>query len=378
MNNEAIELLKQLIEIPSYVDDQQGINETKLVNYIEEWVANTLTATIEKQPLGNDRYNLIIKKGNPDTLFLAHTDTVAPSDSSQRQAIEKGGEIWGRGASDMKSGLAALLLAARNNPQANNFWIVLYADEEYDFLGMKGFLKEYPDLKPQRIISADGSDLQVGYACRGLIELRLRVFGKSGHAAKGNGRNAIDATFRLVAILKEILDAQTSVELGKTSLNLAYIFGGQKKADSLQREFLTEVGQAGNIIPDICECVIDIRPANPKVTAQFIQKQLSDIASKNRIEFEVMQITHDYSAWITPKTDIEKIVPTTNKTAWSDPQDTGYLDLQMMWQQYDQPSALMFGGGLGKTGHSNVERIPIKNYQRTVEFFSTLMEKLCK
>jgi hypothetical protein len=45
---------------------------------------------------------------------------------------------------------------------------VFYADEEYQFLGMKIFLEEYSLFRPKMLISADGSDLKIGHACRGL------------------------------------------------------------------------------------------------------------------------------------------------------------------------------------------------------------------
>jgi acetylornithine deacetylase/succinyl-diaminopimelate desuccinylase-like protein len=200
----------------------------------------------------------------------------------------------------------------------------------------------------------------------------------SGHAAKGHGVNAISATFTLINELKEILESEVSPELGCTRQNLAYILGGQEKESSFQDGYLNQVGQAGNVVPNVCECVIDIRPANPQVTAAFVQKQLTNIASKYHIEYEIVHLSHDYSAWITPKTEIKKILPATETVNWSDPNLTGYLDLQMMWQQYNQPTAFMFGGGLGETAHSSDERIPINNFQKTVEFFSTLVEILCK
>ena len=165
---------------------------------MEGWLKTNTDFDITKQKLDGGRYNLIASKGNPDLVLLGHTDTVAPSEGAkydQMAAEIHDGKVWGRGSTDMKSGIASVLQALSLSPDTKNVWAMFYADEEYDFLGMKGLIKDYSDIKPKLLVSADGSDLEIGHGCRGLIEFRARVKGVSGHPAHGNGINAINGVF---------------------------------------------------------------------------------------------------------------------------------------------------------------------------------------
>jgi len=84
----------------------------------------------------------------------------------------------------MKSGLAAMILAATDKNIPKNIGFLFYIDEEYDFAGIKKFISDYgKKLKPKSIISLDGSELEIANGCRGLIEISATVKGISCHAA---------------------------------------------------------------------------------------------------------------------------------------------------------------------------------------------------
>lgn len=282
----------------------------------------------------------------------------------------------------MKSGIATMIQALSLVPQANNVWIMLYADEEYDFLGMKGLVKKYSKIKPKLIVSSDGSNLKIGHGCRGLIELRVRVTGKTGHAAKSNGLNAINGTIQALESLNKKLNNFNHPIMGSTSINLAYILGGNQLKTSISKDnLLTSVGQQGNVIPDVCEFVIDIRPATPDLTPDTIINILKENLVKNGYKFKLINLRHDLGAWFTnldeikPVLDIAQNITKTKKPKLDNPSQSGYIDLQMLWNQVGRPPALMFGGGKGSTAHGPDEHIEIKDLIKTKDFFVDLLIK---
>lgn len=363
----AIKILKDLIAIPSYVGEGNIQNENGVVDYIEKWVRTNTNFKVERQALEGDRYNLIVKSGEPKTLFLAHTDTVAPSfNAKYNQLIPKeiDGELWGRGATDMKSGIATLMSALLNpNAEKKNFWMVFYADEEYDFLGLKSFVQKYKEIRPSLIISADGSDLQVGTGCRGLIEMRVRIKGETGHPAKETGKSAIKGVMSVLLELEEYLSSFEHEILGKSPLNIAYILGGAEKPKSYKGNELFNVGKAGNVVPDVCEFIIDIRPAAAELRASVVEDFLKEKCLQKGLTYETVAITHNLGSWYTQKDDIEKetlvVRNQLGTCSLSNPNESGYIDLQMAWEQYGRPPALTFGSGIGLTAHKPDERIKI-------------------
>jgi len=384
MRDGVVSLLVDLIRIPSFVTDKPGENENKLVDFIESWFKKETGLEVVRQKLSGGRFNLIVKKGAPEAVFLGHTDTVQPSsDAPIDQLLGKivGDEIWGRGATDMKSGLAALMSAICLSKRAKNFWAFFYADEEYDFLGMNGMLKEFGDLRPKAIISADGSDLVVGHGCRGLIEITFRVIGEAGHPAKGTGKNAIWGTMMVLRKLKQYLDGFSHPVMGETSFNLAYIQGGSKFVTSVGKDNrLVEVGKAGNVVPDVCEFTVDIRPAKPDLNAQkvigFLEKEFKILD----LESELVERKHDLGAWYTDKKEISDFTQiakgVVGRANFGDPKQTGYLDLQMFWEAVGRPRSLMFGGGIGSTAHKPDERIKIADLIKTRDFFLKVLDSL--
>jgi len=386
-----VALLQEMIKIPSWVsqesEDAKRIhNENKVVDFLESWARENTDMDITRQKLEGGRYNLILSKGKPDLVFLGHTDTVSPNPDApydQLAAEIHNGKIWGRGASDMKSGIAAMLQALSLAPSANNVWAMFYADEEYDFLGMKGLVEEYSDIKPKFLVSSDGADLEIGYGCRGLIEFTARVKGISGHPAHGNGINAIDGVFTGMNKLRSYLGGYVHPVMGGTSLNLAYILGGKENKNSFNKEGILElVEREGNVILDIAEFVVDIRPSSPDLTVEKILRTLKSEVEAIGCNFEEVRTRHNLGAWYTEIDQLKRITEIAAKSVEQEevslgkPGESGYLDLQMLWGATGRPKAFMFGGGEGATAHKPDEHIKIENLIKTRDFFRNLLQEL--
>lgn len=163
--------------------------------------------------------------------------------------------------------------------------------------------------------------------------------------------------------------------MGKTSFNLAYMFGGRERHDSFDdKNELKKVGDAGNVVPDIAEFVIDIRPSTPGLDGKAVIEILQERLLARDLEAEIISRTHDLGAWYTDSSDIARFADIVRKVVgrgidFDDPKTSGYLDLQMLWEATGRPVACMFGGGVGDTAHRSDEHIELDNLIKTRDFF---------
>lgn len=371
----AVDLTKKLISIPSYVDN--STNEREIAEYVYQYLSNISWLTTIKQNVENNRFNVIAYSSlSPKLLLVGHLDTVQPSanwQTSPTQPIQKNNTIIGLGSSDMKSGLAAILSSLPKKKPATELMILFYVDEEYDFAGMQRFTQEYQDkIQPQLIVSADGDGCAFGYACRGLIEFSAIIKGKSGHAANpDSGINAITNTTTAIKQLTRKIKTYSSPELGVSTLNLAYLSGGQNQGFNQQGQL--ELGRQGNIIPDIAEIIIDIRPANQSLTAKQVVKLLRSELEKNGLKLIQTKIRHDLGAWITKKQDLLKVTRLVNNPKFINPNNRGYVDLQMLWQTFNQVACTTYGPGDPACPHQPNEYVPIKNINQASKFYKLLI-----
>ena len=265
--------------------------------------------------------------------------------------VIKTGKLLGRGTTDMKSGLAAMMLLASNNQLPKNTALLFYIDEEYNFAGIKKFIKDYKKkITPKNIISLDGSQLEIANGCRGLIEISVTVLGKSCHASCPEyGLNAIYIATQTISRLKSLLDKIPDPELETTSLNLACLTGGIQKN--------SQISQSNpNIVPDICNFILDIRPSSALITSNFIINKLKNLINQQGGKMDSCSVKHDFKSWLTSKSKLTKF-----KLPFKQINKSGYIDIQLLWQTFNQPICLTFGAGTQPTAHAPNEYIEINN-----------------
>lgn len=366
----VIDLTKKLISIPSWVD--QKTDEIAVGQFIFDYLKNNSKLTIQKQILSDGRFNVIAKNSKVvDTLVVGHIDTVQPSQSWTKNPINpviEDGLLYGLGSSDMKCGIAVMLDLATNPMLKINTMFLFYVDEEYDFLGMKGFVKMYSGkIDPIQIVSFDGSDLAVTNGCRGLIEIEVTIKGKSGHAARPeSGINAISKSYLIINNLTNWLGNYVSRDLGPTCMNLAYINGGQFKGES---ENQLTLGKQGNIIADVCRFVLDIRPSRSELTALKVIKFITAEAKKFKVSVVKATTRHDLGSWSTPR---EQIKLGGQKLPFRPAGKTGYIDVQMLWQNFNQVPCFTIGAG-NSMAHKPDEYVEVDNIYKLVKIAKKLI-----
>lgn len=354
-----LDLTKQLVAIPSWVDSQT--NEIKVGEFIYKYLIKYTQLSVEKEMVINGRFNILASNSQDiRTLIMGHMDTVGINNDWKTNPIEpviKNGKLFGRGTTDMKSGLAAMILLAAQKKLPKDIGFLFYIDEEYNFAGIKKFMVDYGSkIKPTSIISLDGSELNIANGCRGLIEISITIKGISCHAATPqNGINAIEVATKSVQKLKKYLSQFTDPELGSTSVNLASIIGGS----------------AANVVPDTCQFVLDIRPSLGKINAQFIIKKLEKITDKLGGKLINPIINFDFGSWFTPKSKLQKLGLNFKNISAS-----GYIDTQLLWQLFDKPTCLTIGAGSQNTAHTNNEYVEIEKLERLPKILFDIIQKI--
>lgn len=248
--NDAVTLLKELIAIPS-VSRNEDKAADKLSEYLNLWGL----------PYGRDGNNLWVgcpdwDNNRPTIMLNAHIDTVKPVSTWTRDPFlptQEGDMIYGLGSNDCGGGLVSLLQAYRimlHRPRNYNLLWVASAEEEVS--GANGFsrvLSKLPNIAVA--IVGEPTGMQPAIAEKGLMVIDGYAYGKSGHAARNEGVNAIYEALDDLVWLRDYKFRKSSPLLGPTKMTVTVV----------------ESGTQHNVIPDTLHFVIDVR------TNEFYQNE---------------------------------------------------------------------------------------------------------
>lgn len=242
MIEELIELLKGMVAIPSFSRE-----ETAVADYIENWLK---ARSLEPERLKN---NLWLDSDpcsdKPVLLLNAHIDTVRPAGGYTRDPFtpsEEGGRIYGLGTNDDGASVVALLgayMELSKRPQP--YHLIWSATAEEEVSGRNGIELIVPELPPVRLgVMGEPTGMQMAVAERGLMVLDCTAHGKSGHAARNEGVNAIYEALADIDWFRNYQFEKVSPYLGPVKMTVSMINAGTQH----------------NVVPDTCTFVVDVRP----------------------------------------------------------------------------------------------------------------------
>jgi acetylornithine deacetylase/succinyl-diaminopimelate desuccinylase-like protein len=271
------DLLRELVRIPSVNPDgdpgTDQVGEMACATFLADWLARH-GAEAELRNVLPDRPNVVgrfpaDRPGKPRLLLAPHTDTV----SVAGMTIDpfggeiRDGKLWGRGASDTKGPMAAMLTALARCRDvlpylSHEIWFAGLMSEEAGQNGAKALsAQETFDL----VIVGEPTDLATVHTHKGAVWLTLRTGGRAVHASTPErGENAIDAMLEVLAFLRpalrDLVAPLRDPVLGAPTFNLGTIHGGSKV----------------NIVPDYCEVKVDMRT----VPGQDVDPLLRELAGR--------------------------------------------------------------------------------------------------
>ena len=239
---DPIPLLEELIKIDS--STKAGANEA--IAYCEQWLTDQ---GLPVKKLENNGFHMLvceIGQGDHTVILNGHIDVIE-AEEKQFQPYIKDGKMYGRGAVDMKAGVAAFMVAAAQLKDRNlttRVMLQIVPDEEIGgingtkFLTENGYLGDF-------IICGEPTNMGIAIQSKGVLQLDITVEGKSAHGSRPwEGTNAITKAINLFEEILELPFVQESSPMfTKPSINLAKIHGGT----------------VYNKVPDQCDMFLDIR-----------------------------------------------------------------------------------------------------------------------
>ena len=237
-----VNLLKQLIAVPSFSRE-----EKEVADLLESYLINQ---QLHPRRKGNNIWlcSPVWNHQKPTLLLNSHLDTVKPVAGWSQDPffpLEKDGKLYGLGSNDAGASLVSLLqvfmqLSAKE--QAHNFIFLASCEEEVS--GKGGIESVLPELPPIALaIVGEPTGMQPAIAERGLMVLDGVVRGKSGHAARDEGENAIYKALPVIEWFRNLHFPFKSACLGEVKTTVTLI----------------QAGTQHNVIPDTCQFTVDIR-----------------------------------------------------------------------------------------------------------------------
>lgn len=266
--DDAVGLLRRLIATPSVSRD-----EAAAASIVEEELRR---CGFEPRREVNNVWAVSrhYGEGKPTLLLNAHIDTVKPVASWTRDPFSPDivdGRLYGLGSNDCGGGLVALMQAFRHLSQAAQPYNLVYlASAEEEVSGQNGISRALPLLPGiDMAIVGEPTGMQPAVAEKGLLVVDAVARGRSGHAARGEGVNAIYAALDDIQWLRSYRFERVSPLLGPTLATVTIINAGTQH----------------NVVPDECRFTIDIRTneyyRNEDVFESFQAKMKSELRARS-------------------------------------------------------------------------------------------------
>ena len=246
---ELTNLLSDLVAINSVNPDlvPGAAGEGEIADYIAAW-GRDAGLEVHVQEAAPKRPNVILiargrsavstrSDGGKSLMLNAHTDTVGVSDmDAPFQPLIRDGRLYGRGAYDMKSGLAACMLAvkaAQEMALSGDVMLSAVVDEEYGSIGTEALVAQWERWQCDAALIAEPTELDISIAHRGFVWVDIETVGIAAHGSRPH--LGVDAIAKMGKVLVA-LDAHdramranpTHALLGSGSLHASLIRGGEE------------------------------------------------------------------------------------------------------------------------------------------------------
>ena len=263
--NEIVNLLKSLISVRSFSREEE-----KAAGLIRGFLAER---NIPFKTMHNNTWagNFHAAAGKPNLLLNSHIDTVRPGNGWHTDPFtphEEGDKITGLGSNDAGGPLVSLLatfLHFYNKPDLpfNLIFSATAEEENSGTLGIESILPELPEI--DFAVVGEPTKMELAVAEKGLMVLDCTARGKTGHAARNEGINALYKAADDIQVLRDYCFENESGILGPVKVTVTQI----------------EAGKQHNVVPDSCHFVVDVR------TNEFYSNTQALEIIKNLIQSEV-------------------------------------------------------------------------------------------
>ena len=362
---ELNELLQGLIQIKSV--NPPG-NENQIANFIREFLLKNNIHS-ELVPLEEGRSSVIAKiegEEERNITLCGHLDTVRVKEEDWTkpafQGLIENGKMYGRGASDMKGGVAAILYAAvllkrRGIVPKKTVQLALTADEEWGYRGAKNLVEGGYFDRTDFLIITEPSNLQVSTGEKGELWIKAKFYGKSAHGSTPEvGVNTIIPGSEFIVNVTERYEKIFEADpfWGKTSMNVGQFHGGVQV----------------NIVPNYSEIQFDFRvisEEDKEKAIELVRKTGEEIAKKYKVRFAEEIFNYHPPIFTSPDNHyVEKFLQTAGA---SEVIITKYCTDGATIIPINKMPFIIFGPGDIAQAHQNDEYIELESLYRAVDTF---------
>jgi len=370
----AIRLLTECVQLPT-------VNPPGNEKLAADWLAAHLERngfSPRVDDLGGHRANIVaVLHGTgekPALVFNGHLDVVPVGDTPWTHdpfaGVRENGRLYGRGTSDMKSGLMAMVMAAQALKQAGvrlkgDLILSGVADEETGALGAKSWVEAGGLDGVGAIVIGEPTNLEVYIAEKGACWLELTTYGKTAHGSMPDlGINAVmHMTTALHALTRLSLPFQPHALFDKPTMNVGTIVGGHKT----------------NVVPDRCTATIDLRTLpgmrhedvlqEIRQTLDGLREAVPQFSYELRVIAERAAVASDPQAPIVETVLAILAAQGRRETPKATP---GFATDASVFQPASGAPFLIFGPGIPQLAHQPNEYVEIDTYLHSIELFCEL------
>jgi len=380
--DEAVELAKELIEIPTVNPPGDEYEECAsfLVSRAREYGLETLTIRVPEEQLPSltlwgstlPRVNVLARWGagdGPKINVHCHYDVVPPGKGwsvEPFKGVIREGRLYGRGASDMKGALAASLVVAKALKDLKikpwgHLILSFTPDEETGGRAGAEFLLTNGYLKPDMTIIPEPSEVyNIWNAHKGAVWMEVILHGKAAHASRP--KEGINAFYAMIHVASTLMKNREKLE----SITSAYrsIWGAEKPTINIGG--ICSSGGAVNVVPERARFTIDRRlipEESMEEVEDELRKVIEDSAKEINVDVEVRTLLRA-EASSTPKNAFicEVLSRNVEMVLGKPPTFTlcpGVLDMRHFVRA--GIDCVSYGPGLMKTAHAIDEYINIED-----------------
>lgn len=279
--NNAVELLKKLIEIPSFSKDEYNTS-VEIESFFKK---HQIPAHRFKNNIW--AVNKHFDKTRPSVLLNTHHDTVMPNKAytlDPFSAIEKEGRLYGLGSNDAGASLVSMaqvfLHFYEKEDLKYNLIIALTAEEEIS--GVDGIEALFPMLPNVELaIVGEPTQMNLAIAEKGLLVIDGEMKGTPSHAAHPNNDNAIVKCLEDLQTILNFKFPKVSDYLGEVKITLSGIHAGVQH----------------NVVPETCHFTLDVRVTDEytnKEAFEIIQSQMKSTLTARSLRLNSSKIEREH------------------------------------------------------------------------------------
>jgi succinyl-diaminopimelate desuccinylase len=288
LRKDMLTFTKELIRVRT--ENPPGLCYEECVGLIaeklEQFALHPKIIKVRGGTTSHPRYCLLASYGSGSKVlyFHGHYDVVPAATKHQYNPMVRNGKLYGRGASDMKAGLAAMVYAIRIMQRVGSeipgrVCLVIVPDEETGGKLGTHYLFEHGYIKKKNSIGMlmpEPTSGTIWNACRGAFSIMIRIKGKPVHVVlQQEGINAFE---QMVELLNALIKIKRSVERRKTSYAVA---AGESRHSILMLGGVCQCGTNFNTVPGQCSFSVE-RRVNPEENFNREKRRLLNLVDKFR------------------------------------------------------------------------------------------------